>query len=232
MQEQQRGTRPLVHVVGAVSVDIDEPALEREQLVIDPCGPFRDRHVPPLSRDYGQYCGLARALDVVGDRWNLLIVRELLIGPARYGQLRDGLSGIATNLLTDRLRDLETAAVVERRLSDDANAIAYALTPWGAQLREPINALIRWSTPLMIRGLEGDEFRPSGLLVALPALLAGRMPTDQSKAVESLWKGHGSIARDRVRHRRRPALRAQARRRAHRRRAACFRTRSGRLVAG
>jgi DNA-binding HxlR family transcriptional regulator len=136
-----------------------------------------------MSRDYGQYCGLARALDVVGDRWNLLIVRELLIGPARYGELRDGLSGIATNLLTDRLRDLETAGVIERRLSDDANAITYALTPWGAELREPINALIRWSTPLMIRGPEGDEFRAEGLLVALPALFAGRVPTDQSVVV-------------------------------------------------
>lgn len=136
-----------------------------------------------MSRDYGQYCGLARALEVVGERWNLLIVRQLLIGPARYGELRDGLSGIATNLLTDRLRALETTGVVERRLSEDANAITYALTPWGAQLRKPINALIRWSTPLMIRGPEGDEFRPDGLLVALPALFAGRVPVNQSVAV-------------------------------------------------
>ncbi|MGH3726292.1 MAG: winged helix-turn-helix transcriptional regulator [Mycobacterium sp.] len=136
-----------------------------------------------MSRDYGQYCGLARALDVVGDRWNLLIVRQLLIGPARYGELRDGLSGIASNLLTDRLRNLEAAGVIERRLSGDANAITYTLSPWGAQLRAPINALIRWSTPLMIRGPEGDEFRPDGLLVALPALLDGRTPKDQSVAV-------------------------------------------------
>jgi DNA-binding HxlR family transcriptional regulator len=136
-----------------------------------------------MSRDYGQYCGLARALDVVGDRWNLLIVRELLIRPARYGELREGLSGIATNLLTDRLRDLETAGVVARRLSDDSSAITYALTPWGEQLREPINGLIRWSTPLMIRGPEGDEFRADGLLVALPALFAGRIPVDQSVTV-------------------------------------------------
>jgi DNA-binding HxlR family transcriptional regulator len=113
----------------------------------------------------------------------LLIVRELLIGPARYGELREGLSGIATNLLTDRLRDLEAAGVIERRLSDDSSAITYALTPWGAQLREPINGLIRWSTPLMIRGPEGDEFRAEGLLVALPALFAGRVPADQSVAV-------------------------------------------------
>lgn len=136
-----------------------------------------------MSRDYGQYCGLARALDVVGDRWNLLIVRQLLIGPARFGELREGLSGIATNLLTDRLRDLEAGGVIERRLSEDSSAIIYALTPWGAQLREPINALIRWSTPLMIRGPEGDEFRPDGLLVALPALFAGRIPADEAVAV-------------------------------------------------
>lgn len=130
-----------------------------------------------MSRDYGQYCGLARALDVVGDRWNLLIVRQLLVAPARYRELRDGLPGIATNLLTDRLRDLETAGVLERRLADEGNATIYALTEWGAQLREPIAGLIRWSTPLMIRGPQGDEFRTEWLLVALPALFTGRAPT-------------------------------------------------------
>lgn len=133
-----------------------------------------------MSRDYGQYCGLARALDVVGDRWNLLIVRQLLMGPARYGELREGLPGIATNLLTDRLRDLEAAGVIARQLSGDSSAITYALTEWGGQLREPIHALVRWSTPLMIRGPENDEFRPEWLLVALPALFEGRVPTDHS----------------------------------------------------
>lgn len=136
-----------------------------------------------MSRDYGQYCGLARALDVVGDRWNLLIVRQLLLAPARYRELRDGLSGIATNLLTDRLRDLETAGVVQRRLSEDGNAVTYALTEWGAQLREPIYGLVRWSTPLMIRGPQGDEFRADWLRLALPALFAGRVPADRSVAV-------------------------------------------------
>ena len=66
-----------------------------------------------MSRSYGQYCGLARALDVVGDRWNLLIVRQLVIAPARYRELVEGLPGVATNLLADRLRDLETAGVIE-----------------------------------------------------------------------------------------------------------------------
>jgi DNA-binding HxlR family transcriptional regulator len=127
-----------------------------------------------MSRSYGQYCGLARALDVVGDRWNLLIVRQLLAAPARYRELLDGLPGVATNLLTDRLRDLETAGVVERQLAEEGNGVAYALTPWGAELREPVEGLIRWSTPLMTSGPGADQFHAEWLLVALPALLAGR----------------------------------------------------------
>jgi DNA-binding HxlR family transcriptional regulator len=136
-----------------------------------------------MSRSYGQYCGLARTLDVVGDRWNLLIVRELLIAPARYRALLDGLPGVATNLLTDRLRDLETAGVIERRLAGEGNAIVYALTPWGAELREPIEGLIRWSTPLMTRGPGSDRFRAEWLIVALRALLAGSPPTRRSSTV-------------------------------------------------
>jgi DNA-binding HxlR family transcriptional regulator len=135
-----------------------------------------------MSRSYGQYCGLARALDVVGDRWNLLIVRQLLMAPARYRELVDGLPGIATNLLTDRLRDLETAGVVERRLAEGGNAIVYALTPWGTGLREPIEGLIRWSTPLMTRGPGGDHFRAEWLVLPLSALLAGRT------AARRLWR--------------------------------------------
>ncbi|MCG5430965.1 helix-turn-helix transcriptional regulator [Mycobacterium sp. MYCO198283] len=129
-----------------------------------------------MSRSYGQYCGLARALDVVGDRWNLLIIRQLLVAPARYRQLAEGLPGIATNLLTDRLRDLEAADVIERRLTNNDGHVVYALTQWGADLRGPIEGLVRWSTPLMIRGPEGDQFRSEWLLIALPALFAGRVP--------------------------------------------------------
>ncbi|MFE3195433.1 winged helix-turn-helix transcriptional regulator [Nocardia sp. NPDC059240] len=126
-------------------------------------------------RSYGQYCGLARSLEVVGDRWNLLIVRQLLLGPARYRDLIDGLPGIATNLLADRLRDLEASGVVERRLATAGNTIEYALTPWGSELRGPIEGLIRWSTPLMIPGPGTDAFRPEWLALAVPALLATRV---------------------------------------------------------
>lgn len=137
-----------------------------------------------MSRRYGQYCGLARALDVVGDRWNLLIVRQLLVAPARYRDLLDGLPGVATNLLADRLRDLEAAGVVERRLATEGNAVEYLLTPWGAGLREPVEGLIRWSTPLMVSGPGGDRFRPEWLALALPALLAGTAPATVGIAVD------------------------------------------------
>ncbi|WP_328994132.1 helix-turn-helix transcriptional regulator [Kribbella sp. NBC_01245] len=125
------------------------------------------------TRSYGQFCGLARALDAVGDRWNLLIVRELLPGPMRYGELVAALGGIATNLLADRLRSLESAGVVERRLGE-TGGVTYALTPWGGELREAIEALVRWSTPLMVTGRDDDSFQPRWLAVALPALLNGR----------------------------------------------------------
>ena len=125
------------------------------------------------ARSYGQFCGLARALDVVGDRWSLLIVRELLLGPMRYGELVASLGGIATNLLADRLRSLESSAVIERRLGQ-TSGVVYALTPWGSELREAIEALIRWSSPLMASRQAGDTMQPGWLAVALPALLRGK----------------------------------------------------------
>src|SRR5918911_4188917 len=97
---------------------------------------------------YQQYCALARALDVAGDRWNLLIVRELVPGPRRFTDLIEGLPGISRNLLTERLRGLERDGVVVRRelpppaarqvyeLSDDGHDLAAALAPliaWGAR---------------------------------------------------------------------------------------------------
>jgi DNA-binding HxlR family transcriptional regulator len=119
----------------------------------------------------------------VGDRWNLLIVRQLLIGPARYRELVDGLPGVATNLLADRLRDLESAGVVGRQLAEEGNAVSYTLTPWGAQLREPIESLVRWSKPLMMRGADGDYFRAEWFLVAFPALLGDKAAVNRSWTV-------------------------------------------------
>ena len=69
-----------------------------------------------MRRSYGQYCGLARALEIVGERWALLIVRDLLVGPRRFGQLQQGLPRIPSNILTTRLRELEEHGVVRRRV--------------------------------------------------------------------------------------------------------------------
>lgn len=115
-------------------------------------------------KSYGQYCAMARGLDLVGDRWSLLIVRDLLDGPRRYGELREGLTGIATNLLGDRLRALVAAGVVDHRADG-----RYALTPWGEQLRDVLYALGRWATPLMARRPGDDRFRARWLrhLVAM-----------------------------------------------------------------
>ncbi len=123
------------------------------------------------SRSYGQFCALARSLDIVGERWTLLIVRELLPGPMRYTELKTSLKGIATNLLADRLRTMEANGIVERRLEE--SGVAYALTPWGIGLREPMEALGRWGAPLLAAGRGDDAFQPRWLTLAMPALLAG-----------------------------------------------------------
>jgi DNA-binding HxlR family transcriptional regulator len=141
------------------------------------------------GRSYGQFCGLARALDVVGDRWSLLIIRELLLDPKRYGELATSLDGIATNLLTDRLRSLESSGVVERQLGD-SGGVAYALTPWGTELRDAVEAFVRWSAPLMVSGRGGDLFDPRWLAIALEALLRGstaRRPAELGIEVPGLF---------------------------------------------
>ena len=126
-------------------------------------------------RSYGQFCGVARALDLIGDRWTLLIVRELLIGPSRFGDLQSGLPGIATNLLTERLRQLERDGLITRRLGKTpADGTKYVLTTRGEALRDVIAALVRWSAPLMATGSGTDEFRPGWLTVALPMLVGAR----------------------------------------------------------
>lgn len=97
-------------------------------------------------RNYGQFCGLAHALDVVGERWTLLIVRELASGPKRYTQLADTLVGIGTSLLATRIRQLESDGIVERRLCLDqpSSTVLYALTGSGRELAEALLPLSVW----------------------------------------------------------------------------------------
>lgn len=102
------------------------------------------------TRVYGQYCGFARALEVVGERWAFLIVRDLLVGPKRFTDLHRGLSGIPTNVLTARLKELERSGVVRRLLLPrPAASIIYELTPYGLELEDVVYRLGRWGAKAM-----------------------------------------------------------------------------------
>lgn len=121
-------------------------------------------------KTYGQYCGLAKALDHIGDRWTLLIVRELLIGPRRYSQIRAALTGIATNLLADRLRSLHADGIIIRHDPDGT----YELTEIGRGLEPVVHDLVRWGARWMGQRESADALRPEWLVVALAALLPRR----------------------------------------------------------
>ena len=105
-------------------------------------------------RSYGQFCALARALDVIGDRWTLLIIRELAARPCRFRDLSEGLPGIAANLLAERLRLLQSEGVITHD-----QAATYRLTDRGKALGPALKALARWGVPLMARGQGLDEHR-------------------------------------------------------------------------
>ncbi|MFC7219678.1 winged helix-turn-helix transcriptional regulator [Streptomyces polyrhachis] len=97
-------------------------------------------------RSYNDACGTGHALDLVGERWALLVVRELLLGPKRYGQLRSDLPGISTNVLAQRLTELEASGLVRKqRLPAPAVTEAYELTAWGRELEPVVRALGRWA---------------------------------------------------------------------------------------
>jgi DNA-binding HxlR family transcriptional regulator len=130
-------------------------------------------------RSYGEYCAVAKALDVIGDRWTLLIVRELLLrGDCRYTDLRAGLPGIATNLLAERLRELERAGIVAREEASPPVATpVFRLTERGEALAPVLHELARWGIPYMVEGpAAGDEFRGHWLAWPVEEYLADHAP--------------------------------------------------------
>lgn len=131
---------------------------------------------------YGRFCPLARALDVVGERWTLVIVQELMKRPSRFGDLTQRLPGISTNVLTDRLRKLEAAGVVERRPGPVGGGVEYVITDRGLALDDALEALRRWGVTYLtdpsadgtgsrtfdihyVEGIEGLEDAEFGLVV-------------------------------------------------------------------
>ncbi|GAA3119686.1 helix-turn-helix domain-containing protein [Planomonospora alba] len=132
-------------------------------------------------RNYGQYCGLASALDVVGERWTLLIIRELLMGPRRYGELLAELPGIGTNLLAERLRSLVEMGVLTKPASRDQG---YELTELGRRLREPVLLLARWGMSFLGAPGEDLEVRPHWGFLAVQAMIDPARASDLDEVYE------------------------------------------------
>ena len=119
-------------------------------------------------RSYDQYCAVARGLDVIGDRWTLLIARDLLLGPKRYKDLLSGLPGIGTNLLADRLKELEGAGLIERAvLPPPAGSTVYQLTETGLALEPVMIALGRWGARFLGAPKKSDVMVPRAYFVAM-----------------------------------------------------------------
>ena len=126
---------------------------------------------------YDQYCPIACSLSLVGERWTLLVVRELMHGPKRYTDLVDGLHGIGTNILAARLKELEAAGLVERRkLPPPAASTVYELTPTGQELRTVLHELARFGARLM-GPPPLDALNPGWLVDALDLSLSPISPT-------------------------------------------------------
>lgn len=123
------------------------------------------------ERNYGQYCGLARALDLVGERWSLLLIRDLLVSPKRFTDLRRGLPRIPSNILSTRLRELEDAGLVQRRaLARPESGVVYELTPYGADLEEIVLRLGTWGAARLGEPRPGEVLTPDSMVIALRAM--------------------------------------------------------------
>ncbi|MFC5001077.1 winged helix-turn-helix transcriptional regulator [Dactylosporangium cerinum] len=118
----------------------------------------------PTSRSYRDSCGIARALDVVGERWALLVVRELLLAPQRFSELRHALPHVSSNLLADRLRELEHNGVIRRGLAPGEGPRVYELTEWGRTLEPILLALGDW-------GVDAPQPPPPTALSATSVLI-------------------------------------------------------------
>jgi DNA-binding HxlR family transcriptional regulator len=125
------------------------------------------------NRTYGQYCGLSRAAEILGERWGLLIVRDLLVEPKRFTDLQHGLRGIPSNVLTARLKELERAGVVRRRvLPRPSGAIVYELTEYGAELEDAVMAFGRWGAKSLGDPRPDETITEDSMVMALRSTFA------------------------------------------------------------
>jgi DNA-binding HxlR family transcriptional regulator len=151
------------------------------------------------DRSYGQFCGLARALDLVGERWAFLVVRELALGPKRFKDLADGLPGVSTNILASRLRQLERNGIVERRvLPPPAASSVYELTEYGRDLEPAMLALGRWGARSL--GPRGERvLRSHWLALALKGMFRPEAADGRARTYEIRLSDGSFVARVRKR---------------------------------
>ncbi|GAA4526496.1 winged helix-turn-helix transcriptional regulator [Amycolatopsis samaneae] len=128
------------------------------------------------ARDYGQYCNVTRALELVGERWALLIVRDLLVGPRRYGELAAGLPRIPSNILAARLKELQEAGVIRR--APRSRVVLYELTPYGRELEPVVLALGAWGFKAMGEPREEQIVTPDSMTIALRTAFRPRVAAD------------------------------------------------------
>lgn len=128
------------------------------------------------ARDYGQYGGVARAVELVGERWALLIVRDLLVGPRRYGELAAGLPRIPTNILAARLKELQAAGIIRR--APRARMVIYELTPYGRELEPIVLALAAWGLGSLEDAREEQVITPDSLTIDLRSAFRANVAAD------------------------------------------------------
>ena len=159
-------------------------------------GPFR----------YPQFCPVARAAEVLGNRWVLPILRELFVGPQRFSDLRRRMGGVSTSVLSERLAGLERQGVLARReLPAPSASVVYELTARGHALEPTLSELIRWGTPMLSAPLPGEHFEPDWLLLAARAFArSGATPRLSFELCatgagrDALVRGHGGPGGTRV----------------------------------
>ena len=146
-------------------------------------------------RSYGQYCSIARALDVIGDRWTLLIIRELLLqGACRFTDLMNGLPGVATNLLSSRLKDLEQAGLIIRYDAPPPVAtVLYELTSDGADLEPVLRQIGLWGLRCMIDERADDAFQASWLAYAPAWFTTDAEPAGAPAAIQLIAGGQEAV---------------------------------------
>ena len=160
------------------------------------------------NRSYGEQCGVARSLDVIGERWALLVVRELLLGPKRFNDLLAGLPGASPNVISQRLRELvEDGVIAQRELPPPARVRVYELTDWGRELEPVMVHLGRWGgrAPLPEGAHAGLDIASGGLRLVGSPDAAGRLidllltlvaAAPQAASAAGLWGGNTQFVRD------------------------------------